>query len=396
MVETHVVDVAGLQALIDGLVTEGYTVIGPTVRSGAVVTAPIRGVEDLPRGWGDEQGPATYRLRQRGDEALFGYVVGAHSPKTVFFPSDELLWRGRRTPDGRRVEPSPEPADEQPAQPPRYALLGVRSCDLAAIGIHDTVLTGRAWGDVHYAGRRSDAVVIAVACSDPSGSCFCASMGTGPRPEPGRGAPFDLSLTEVLEGEHRFVLEVGTERGARLLDGVPSRPATDADLDAGRRVTERATERMGRRLDTEGVRELLYGAVDSPHWADVASRCLSCTNCTLVCPTCFCTGVEEVTDLSGDEVERHRVWDSCFTTEFSYIHGGSVRESPSSRYRQWITHKLAAWQDQFGSSGCVGCGRCITWCPAAIDITAEVAALRGTPGSNLPPEAAAVATTGGN
>jgi formate hydrogenlyase subunit 6/NADH:ubiquinone oxidoreductase subunit I len=220
-------------------------------------------------------------------------------------------------------------------------------------------------------------------------------MGTGPRPEPGRGAPFDLSLTELLDGEHRFLVEVGTERGAALLAAVPSRPPTDVDLAAAQRVSDRATERMGRRLDTDGVRELLYGAVDSPHWADVASRCLACTNCTLVCPTCFCTGVEEVTDLAGDEVERHRVWDSCFTTEFSYIHGGSVRESTSSRYRQWITHKLAAWQDQFGTSGCVGCGRCITWCPAAIDITAEVAALRGAPGSNLPPEAA-VATPGGN
>ena len=86
------------------------------------------------------------------------------------------------------------------------------------------------------------------------------------------------------------------------------------------------------------------------------------------------------------------MWDSCFDADFSYIHGGVVRESARSRYRQWMTHKLAAWQDQFGSSGCVGCGRCVTWCPAAIDITAEAAALRGAPGSNLPGSRAPVPT----
>jgi Fe-S-cluster-containing hydrogenase component 2 len=133
---------------------------------------------------------------------------------------------------------------------------------------------------------------------------------------------------------------------------------------------------MGRQLDTDGIRELLYDQAESRHWDDVASRCLSCTNCTLVCPTCFCTSVRDVADLSGEQAERWRVWDSCFTAGFSYIHGGSVRETSRARYRQWMTHKLGAWHDQFGSSGCVGCGRCITWCPAAIDITAEAAALR--------------------
>jgi formate hydrogenlyase subunit 6/NADH:ubiquinone oxidoreductase subunit I len=112
----------------------------------------------------------------------------------------------------------------------------------------------------------------------------------------------------------------------------------------------------------------------------VAQRCLACTNCTLVCPTCFCVAVEDTTDLAGDHVERHRRWDSCFTAGHSYVHGGSVHASTASRYRQWMTHKLSTWFDQFGSSGCVGCGRCIAWCPAAIDITEEAAAITGTEG----------------
>jgi sulfhydrogenase subunit beta (sulfur reductase) len=384
-VDVRTIDVAGLQSLIDALVGRGYTVLGPTERSGAIVNAPIRGIDDLPRGWGDDQEAAHYRLRRRDDEALFGFAAGAQSAKPVFFPADELMWRGRRTSDGQGFDVRSEPndADGSSGQPP-YALLGIRSCDLSAVGIHDTVLTTRGFGDAHYAARRADSFVIAVACSDPGGTCFCVSMGTGPKPRAGRGAPFDLSMTELLEGSHRFVVEVGTARGSEIMDQIGAGEPAPGDLDAAGEVTEQATQRMGRQLDTEGIKELLYASVDSPRWDDVASRCLACTNCTLVCPTCFCTTVEDVSDLAGREADRHRVWDSCFNADFSYIHGGVVRESTRSRYRQWMTHKLASWYDQFGSSGCVGCGRCITWCPAAIDITAEAAALRGLPGSNLP------------
>ena len=390
MVETRLIDLAGLQSLLDALVARGYRVVGPTVRAGAVVNAEISEVADLPRGWGDDQEPGRYRLRRRDDEALFGFAAGAQSAKPVFFPTDELLWRGRRTPGGSGFEVRGAPDgghgghDDEPGDTRPTALLGVRSCDLSAVGIHDTVLTGRGFADAHYAQRREGAFVIAVACSDPGGTCFCVSMGTGPRPEQGRGAPFDLSLTELLAPEHRFVVEVGSERGAGLLDEIGAARAAPDEVAAADAVSEQASQRMGRRLDTDGIRDLLYASVDSPRWDDVASRCLACTNCTMVCPTCFCTTVEDVSDLSGESADRHRVWDSCFNADFSYIHGGTVRESTRSRYRQWMTHKLASWHDQFGSSGCVGCGRCVTWCPAAIDITEEAAALRGAPGSNLP------------
>jgi sulfhydrogenase subunit beta (sulfur reductase) len=391
MVDRRMIDVDGLQALLDALRSRGYTTFGPTVHGGAVAVGPIETVDDLPRGWGDEQSPGTYRLRRRGDDAFFGHAAGAQSAKPVFFPADELLWRARRGPEGGfRVE-DPDDADpHQALDDAPYALVGMRSCDVAAVAVHDRVLAGRAVVDTHYAQRRDAAFVVAVTCSDPSGTCFCVSMGTGPAPDPEHPL-VDLALTELLDGGHRFLVDVGSERGAAVLADVPSAPAHDADAEAAGDVAERARHRMGRRLDTQGLKELLYAAVDSPRWADVASRCLSCTNCTMVCPTCFCTGVDDVSDLTGDAVERHRVWDSCFTAAYSYIHGGTVRESASSRYRQWMTHKLASWHDQFGSSGCVGCGRCITWCPAAIDITEEAAALRGLPGSHLPDAAASAA-----
>ena len=198
-------------------------------------------------------------------------------------------------------------------------------------------------------------------------------MNAGPRCESG----VDLALTEVISGEtHRFVVEAGSDAGAEVLDEVPHRPATARDETTADEIVQRTASQMGRSMQAEGIKELLYANYGHARWENVAERCLSCGNCTMVCPTCFCTTVEDVTDLSGNQAERWRHWDTCFSLDFSYIHGGSVRASGKSRYRQWMTHKLATWIDQFGSSGCVGCGRCITWCPVAIDITEEVAAIR--------------------
>jgi ferredoxin len=373
--ETRVIDLVGLQGLIDALGRRGYTVLGPTVRDGVIANASVRAVADLPVGWGDDQEAGSYRLRRREDEAVFGFAAGAQSAKPVFFPTEQVLWRAQRTAEGFEAE-VPDPSGAGP-----YALLGVRSCDLHAVGIHDVVLRDRGFQDEAYAARRDGAFVVAVSCSDPGGTCFCVSMGTGPRPRAGHGAPFDLSLTELLdESRHDFLVEIGSDRGAEILDEIEAPTAGAADVGLADRVAERAATRMGRTLDTVGLKDLLYSSADSPVWDDVAERCLTCGNCTAVCPTCFCTNVADVTDLSGDRAERSRVWDSCFNADFSHLHGGNVRESTSSRYRQWMTHKLGSWIDQFGMSGCVGCGRCVTWCPAAIDITEEAAHLRRAAG----------------
>jgi sulfhydrogenase subunit beta (sulfur reductase) len=365
--------VPGLQSLIDLLRERGWAVIGPTVRDGAVVHAEIESVDQLPRGVGDLQDAGSYRLRERADEALFAYASGPQGWKSLLFPSRELLWSGRRV--GADVEVKPAVIDAT-----RLALFGVRSCDLHALAIHDRVLAKREVTDAAYVARREATFIVALTCSDPGGTCFCVSMGTGPVPDEG----FDLALTELLDHDsHRFLVVPGSGRGQEVLDDLKSRAGGGEVLSAGepdhlaaQEVGAAAAQRMGRSLDTNGLRDLLYAHSEHPQWADVASRCLSCTNCTLVCPTCFCTSVDDVSDLTGSETERWRVWDSCFTTDFSYLHGGSVRTSVQSRYRQWATHKLASWVDQFGTSGCVGCGRCITWCPAAIDLTAEVAAIR--------------------
>jgi ferredoxin len=328
----------------------------------------IRDVASLPAGWTDRQEAGAYRLERRPDEALFGYAVGPHSWKKLFFPPRLRLWAARR--EGKEFA-----VDDTTPPPPRLALIGARGCDLAAIAVQDRVFGSGPAPDRDYAARRQDVFVVAVNCGQAGGTCFCVSMGTGP----GVSHGFDLALTELLDGPHRFLVETGSPRGAALLARVGAAPATEADRQAADAVVAATARSMGRTLDTTRIRELLATTHDHPRWDEVASRCLTCANCTMVCPTCFCSTVEDVTDLTGDHAERWRRWDSCFTLDFSYVHGGSVRNSAKSRYRQWLTHKLGTWIDQFGTSGCVGCGRCITWCPVGIDLTEEVPALRAAP-----------------
>ena len=361
---------SALQALIEELRRRGYRVVGPVMRDQAIVYDDLTSSSDLPAGWTDEQDGGRYRLRRRDDAALFGYAVGPHSWKRFLHPPLLTLWRARRNGGDVEVEAAPTPGE-------RFAFIGVRSCELHAIAIQDRVFLGGAHVDPQYQARREGAFIVALNCSHAGGTCFCVSMKTGPKASFG----FDLSLTELTakNAEHVFVVETGTDTGREVLATLPHRAATEDELAAAEAVVARTAASMGREMRTDDVKELLQNNPEHPRWDEVAQRCLTCGNCTMVCPTCFCTAVEDSSDLTGMELSRSRRWESCFTLDFSYIHGGSVRSSTRSRYRQWMTHKLSTWFDQFGSSGCVGCGRCITWCPVGIDITEEVRAMREPP-----------------
>lgn len=364
-------DADALPRLLEVLSERGYQPMGPRVQGGTLELGPLRSAADLPRGWVDEPGPGRYRMRRRDEddpqrERIFGHRVGAHAWKQLLHPPRVRLMRARRDERGGLEIDGPD----APGRP--LALIGVRPCDVAAIAVQDRVLMGGTHVDPGYAARRRAALVVAVECTEAAETCFCASFGTGP----GATEGFDLALTEVLGTDrHGFVVRAGSDRGRELLEVLPLRDARATEADAAREAVAAAAATMGRSLDVEPVRDALARGLELPQWERVAERCLSCANCTQVCPTCFCTTVEDVTDLTGAEAERVRTWDSCFTLSFSYIHGGSVRTSAAARYRQWLTHKLGTWWEQFGTSGCVGCGRCIAWCPVGIDLTQEAAAL---------------------
>jgi Pyruvate/2-oxoacid:ferredoxin oxidoreductase delta subunit len=357
---------SGLQLILDRLRNDGFITIGPTIQQEAVLYREIDSIDQLPRGWTDDQDAGRYRLKQRDDALLFGFSVGPDSWKQYQFPPvTQLLTADREGSDGKWKFQEPQ----GPA--PRYAFLGARACDLAAIAVQDRVFLNDSYEDPHYRDRRKAAFIIAVNCTQAASTCFCDSMGTGPRCSSG----FDLALTEIEDG---FVVEIGSEAGDDVLQSGSPRPAKQAELEAAEGARQQALNQIHRRLDTTDIRNLLLGNLEHPRWQETADRCLSCTNCTMVCPTCFCNSVRDRSDLEGNHVERTREWDSCFNREFSYASGGIIRNDIRSRYRQWLTHKLASWHDQFNTSGCVGCGRCITWCPVAIDITEEVAAIRDT------------------
>lgn len=339
-----------LEPLIAALRAVGYAVVGPTARDGVIRFAELNGAADLPTGWTDEQEPGRYRLRQEG-ELVFGFAASPDSAKRYTHPPRSTLFRWG--------------SGEASEVPARVALLGVRACDLAALAVQDRVFLGGRHPDEAYRARREALFLVAVNCAVPGGTCFCASMGTGPKATTG----FDLALTE-LTGPHRFLAEASGPRGEELLATLPGRAPEPDDDAAAQEVSRTAAAAMGRRVDLDGVKERLVAQRESPVWNEIASRCLTCGNCTMVCPTCFCTTVED-----GD-LERTERWDSCFTLEFTELGGAPVRGSGGARYRQWLTHKFSTWVDQFDTFGCVGCGRCITWCPPGIDITQELERLR--------------------
>lgn len=356
--------------LVDVLQEDGYSVAAPVEAGGVLAVRRIESVEEIARGYRDEQAPGRYRVEDVGDELYFGNAVGAESAKRFFFPAENDLFTAR-------VDGDHFVLDRMADEPPRWALIGVRPCDLAAIRTQDRVFDAhdesgavfRCESETYYTRAREEAFLVAVNCTAPGGNCFCASWGTGPEAREG----FDLALTEVGGA---FLLEPGSHRGEAVLDRLPVRDAEPSEIELAELKISRAREHMGKHLERDGLPELLGRNVEHRIWDWFAHHCMGCGNCTMVCPTCFCSTVTDSTDLATGAATRTRRWESCYTHQFSYVTSGPVRSATSARYRHWLTHKLGAWWEQFGSSGCVGCGRCLTWCPVGIDWTNEVAQLQ--------------------
>ncbi len=353
---------AQLPALVARLMALGYQCLGPVVEQGAVVMRALESPDDLPRGLQAEQAPGHYRLTSDPHKRYFAWANGPQAIKPLTFAPQESLWRVERDDAGGLQFAAVTPPVA------RQAIIGVRACDLAALALQDAHFLREGRRDPHYAQRREQLFLVAVQCAVPAATCFCASTGDGPTPTAG----YDLALAELADG---FVAAAGSDRGEAVLNALNLAPATAQQIEAARQQGQSAAAAQTRSLPSRNLRDSLMNQLEHPRWDDVAARCLACGNCTAVCPTCFCHAEADAPALDGATSRHERIWDSCFVEGHGHLHGFNVRPDIRTRYRQWLTHKLATWHDQFGRSGCVGCGRCIAWCPVGIDLTEEVAAL---------------------
>ena len=352
--------------LLAALTGQGYRCVGPTVRDGMLVYDTLEGVGNLPAGVHIQQSPGSYRVEFNQGRRLFDWANGPQALKPLLFAPREVLWQVRRGADGELLfsqqDPDPEPV----------AVIGVRACDLAALRLQDRHFIETDIPDAGYTARRRQLFLVAVNCTRPAATCFCASTGDGPAATRG----YDLVLDELDDG---FIVIAGSKHGDEVLALLPLQPVSPEQRRAAAEATAAAAAIQNRQLPGRDLRDLLFANLDHPRWEAVATRCLSCGNCTSVCPTCFCYRELDEPALDRESARHYREWDSCFTQGHSYIHGFIVRPDTRLRYRQWLTHKLGGWHDQYGRSGCVGCGRCIAWCPVGIDITEEAGAIADSP-----------------
>jgi ferredoxin len=355
------------EQLLGLLKTDGHRLLGPTIRNDAIVYDELQSAQDLPIGWMDEQDPGRYRLKRRNDQAYFGYNLGQHSWKQFLFPPREKLYSAKKQENGLVV------IQESDAPIEKMAFIAVRACEIQAILIQDKAFIHKIAVYDQYKQRRENLFILAVNCTRAVNTCFCVSMNAGPKVTQN----YDLALTEIInDKEHYFVVKVGSQKGEALCQKLALAQAEEKQCEIADQLVEKNKENMTRHVDNEHVHEMLLKSWDCKRWDQVANRCINCANCTLVCPTCFCSDTQDKVSLDGTHVDRWQSWDSCFNLSHSYVHGGSIRHSAKSRYRQWLTHKFGTWWDQFGLSGCVGCGRCITWCPVGIDVTEELRELK--------------------
>lgn len=252
----------------------------------------------------------------------------------------------------------------------KQVIVGIHPCDTHAITYLDRVFLGQ-WEDPYYSKIRENTLIISLNCSFVSENCFCRSMGTGPFFKAESGT--DIVLTDF---EDRWLIEIKSPRAGELFKAAGI-GASEEDIARKSEMEKTLIEGFKKSVETKGLETLLREGAAHPLWERISEeRCLSCSNCVMVCPTCFCYDVSEETGIDLKDSTRLRRWDSCQDMAFSEVHGGNFRQRRAGRLRQFVTHKLGHAR-QFGSALTVGCGRCITWCPTGIDLVEIAKEIKG-------------------
>ncbi|MEW9798326.1 4Fe-4S dicluster domain-containing protein [Alteromonas sp. CYL-A6] len=349
-------------ALFSALVKAGYEVIGPQEKQSAIVFEPLSDVSALPWGIRDATAPGQVTLKEAEASRCFRWNSTPQSFKPWLFKPSQTLWQATPVSDGFRF------TQTEPEATP-LAFFGVRSCDIAALYLQDKHFMHGPYADPWYSAQRKQLFIVAVNCAQANDTCFCVSTGDGPQALFG----YDIVLDELDDG---YLIEANSERGTTLLATLPLHKATERQREQAAAQLQAASQQSRTMPGPEALLRLA-DHLDDAQWLEIAERCLACGNCTSVCPTCFCAKQESEEDIRSGDYAQVRYWDSCFSEKHGHIAGKNIRGEISQRYRQWVLHKLVTWQSQYQRSGCVGCGRCVSWCPAAIDLVDEVNRMLG-------------------
>jgi sulfhydrogenase subunit beta (sulfur reductase) len=306
-----------------------------------------------------------FRKIDAASELSMDYQTTMLSPGKLFIykPKEDLF---RFSVSGRtQIKEIPVVAEEQ-------IIVGVHSCDTHALMYLDRTFLG-AYTDRYYEARRKNTVIISLNCTGIAPNCFCSSVGTGPFLNADGG--FDMLLTDFGD---EYLLEARTERAHSFLKPAETKKAGSKEM-KHKADREKSIHRMiTKTLETDGLNDVLKDNPDHPLWRSTAEeKCLSCSNCVMVCPTCFCFDVIDEISMDMKTVTRRRQLDACQDRRFAEVHGGNYRSRRTARLRQFVMHKLNQTH-QYGVFGTVGCGRCITWCPTGIDLTEMAMTIRGS------------------
>ena len=227
---------------------------------------------------------------------------------------------------------------ESEGEIPKTILFGMRKCDLNAIQIMDKVMF-----DKQYINKRKNTILVGLFCENPDKFCFCNSMQLEDF--------YDIFL--YPKGKN-FIISVGSKKGEALVKNLPT-------LEKEIKIPN---PKNYKKLENLEIAENYRSKI----WESDANKCLSCSACTVYCPTCNCFDMKDELDTDLKSGTRKRFQASCMLKSFSTVAGGkSYRDSRLSRFKHFVYHKVSYFKKTHNRPMCVGCGRCLRVCPAKID-----------------------------